>query len=283
MQVLKNTFVVTGGLGGAGKTIAKSVIDQGGYVVLLDLLEQKAGEEAASGISTTKAIYVQTNITDENSVKNAMRIASNAFEKRLSGLVHCAGVSMSQPWTNRLGDTIDRVRKMTDINWIGTYITSALFADAVNERYEPEKMKKGELWTTKEERGVIINFSSIAGAQPASRILGYSPGKAAVSAFSVALADFLGPSGIRVNTVSPSVINSAMMGARLPYFIADLSKSASFPARPIEPEEISSAVSFLINNSMMNGHDLKIDGGWRVFTDRSVDREDPRVLAPSLE
>lgn len=163
--------------------------------MLLDLLEQKAGEEAASGISTTKAIYVQTNITDENSVKNAMRIASNAFEKRLSGLVHCAGVSMSQPWTNRLGDTIDRVRKMTDINWIGTYITSALFADAVNERYEPEKMKKGELWTTKEERGVIINFSSIAGAQPASRILGYSPGKAAVSAFSVALADFLGPSG----------------------------------------------------------------------------------------
>lgn len=163
--------------------------------MVLDLAEQKAGEQATALISTTKAVYVQTNITREESVKHAMQIASNAFEKRLSGLVHCAGVSMSQPWTNRLGDTIERVRKMTEINWTGTYITSVLFADAVNERYEPEKMKSGELWTTKEERGIIINFSSIAGAQPASRILGYSPGKAAVSAFSVALADFLGPSG----------------------------------------------------------------------------------------
>ena len=124
-----------------------------------------------------------------------MQVAAQAFEKRLVGLVHCAGVSMSQPFPTYLGDTIDRVRKMSEINWMGTYIVSALFADAVNERYEPEKMKNGEFWSTKEERGVIINFSSIAGAQPASRILGYSPGKAAVSAFSVALADFLGPSG----------------------------------------------------------------------------------------
>ncbi|TIA90824.1 hypothetical protein E3P99_01397 [Wallemia hederae] len=283
MQILKNTFVITGGLGGAGKAIASSIVDQGGYVVILDLAEQKAGEQSTTGISATKAVYKQTDITNKDSVKGAMEVAAQAFEKRLVGLVHCAGVSMSQPFPTHLGDTIDRVRKMSEINWMGTYIVSALFADAVNERYEPEKMKNGEFWTTKEERGVIINFSSIAGAQPASRILGYSPGKAAVSAFSVALADFLGPSGIRVNTVSPSVINSAMMGARLPYFIADLTKSASFPARPIEPEEISGAVKFLIENSMMNGHDLKIDGGWRVFTDRSVDREDPRLLAPSLE
>ncbi|EIM24109.1 NAD(P)-binding protein [Wallemia mellicola] len=283
MQILRNTFVVTGGLGGAGKSIATSLIDQGAYVVILDLIEQKAGEEATKQLSENKAVYVRTDITNEESVKNAMKVASAAFEKRLTGLIHCAGVSMSQPWTNRLGETIDRVKRMTDINFMGTYITSAFFADAVNERFEPEKMAKGELFTTKEERGIIINFSSIAGAQPSSRILGYAPGKAAVTAFSRALADFLGTSGIRVNTISPSVINSAMMGARLPYFIADLSKSASFPARPIEPEEISGAVNYLITNGMMNGHDLQIDGGWRVFTDRSVDREDPRILTPSLE
>lgn len=171
------------------------MIDQGAYVVILDLIEQKAGEEATKQLSENKAVYVRTDITNEESVKNAMKVASAAFEKRLTGLIHCAGVSMSQPWTNRLGDTIDRVKRMTDINFMGTYITSAFFADAVNERFEPEKMAKGELFTTKEERGIIINFSSIAGAQPSSRILGYAPGKAAVTAFSRALADFLGTSG----------------------------------------------------------------------------------------
>ncbi|TIB74739.1 hypothetical protein E3Q24_00473 [Wallemia mellicola] len=144
-------------------------------------------------------------------------------------------------------------------------------------------MASGELFTTKEERGAIINFSSIAGHQPYTRILAYTGGKAAVSAFSRALADFLGPSGIRVNTVSPSVINSANIGARFPYFLAELAKISSFPARPITPDEIAGAVNYLITNGMMNDHDLRIDGGWRFIFDRSVDREDPRLSAPGLE
>ncbi|TIC04990.1 NAD(P)-binding protein [Wallemia mellicola] len=258
----------------------------------------KAGEEATKNINADKAAYVQTDITSEESVKNAMKVASNAFEKRLSGLVHCAGVAMSQPWTNRLENTIGRSRRLLEINYMGTYITNALFADAVNERFEPEKMASGELFTTKEERGAIISFSSIAGHQPYTRILAYTGGKAAVSAFSRALADFLGPSGIRVNTVSPSVINSANIGARLPYFLAELTKTSSFPARPITPDEIAvgvslyrfpvlikskGAVNYLITNGMMNDHDLRIDGGWRFIFDRSVDREDPRLSAPGLE
>ncbi|TIC20808.1 NAD(P)-binding protein [Wallemia mellicola] len=283
MQILRNTFVVTGGLGGAGRSVVTSLLDQGGYVVILDLAEQKAGEEATKHISTDRATYVRTDITNEDSVRNAMSVASEAFEKRLSGLVHCAGVAMTQPWTNRLQESIERAKRLLDINYMGTYITNALFADAVNERFEPEKMASGELFTTKEERGVIVNFSSIAGHQQYGRILAYTGGKAAVNAFSCALADFLGPSGIRVNTVSPSVINSANIGARLPYFLAELTKTCSFPARPIAPEEISSAVNYLITNGMMNGHDLRIDGGWRLIFDRSLDREDPRILAPGLE
>lgn len=104
--------------------------------------------------------------------------------------------------------------------------------------------------------------------------------------------------GIRVNTVSPSVINSANIGARFPYFLAELAKISSFPARPITPDEIAvgvslyrfpvlikskGAVNYLITNGMMNDHDLRIDGGWRFIFDRSVDREDPRLSAPGLE
>ncbi|TIB82795.1 hypothetical protein E3Q22_00181 [Wallemia mellicola] len=81
----------------------------------------KAGEEATKNINADKAAYVQTDITSEESVKNAMKVASNAFEKRLSGLVHCAGVAMSQPWTNRLEDTIGRSRRLLEINYMGTY------------------------------------------------------------------------------------------------------------------------------------------------------------------
>ncbi|EIM24107.1 NAD(P)-binding protein [Wallemia mellicola CBS 633.66] len=243
----------------------------------------KAGEEATKNINADKAAYVQTDITSEESVKNAMKVASNAFEKRLSGLVHCAGIAMSQPWTNRLEDTIGRSRRLLEINYMGTCITNALFADAVNERFEPEKMASGELFTTKEERGAIINFSSIAGHQPYTRILAYTGGKAAVSAFSRALADFLGPSGENTVLSCPKRHNSANIGARLSYFLAELTKTSSFPARPITPDEIAGAVNYLITNGMMNDHDLRIDGGWRFIFDRIVDREDPRLSAPGLE
>ena len=89
--------------------------------------------------------------------------------------------------------------------------------------------------------------------------------------------------GIRVNSISPSVINTNMHGSHLPYFLTELARSSTFPQRPIEHHEIAGSVLFLIENGMMNGQDVRIDGGWRLVTDRHPDRPDHRSLAPGLE
>ncbi|TIA87684.1 hypothetical protein E3P99_03033 [Wallemia hederae] len=279
MQIQNNTFIITGGLGGAGTAIAKALINEGGYAVLFDVVEQSAGEQAASKHGS-RVKYVKCDITNEEDTRRAVKTASAAFEGKLSGVVHCAGVALAQPWTNRIGDHIQRFKKMIDINTVGTFIVNGLVADAINERYEPEKMAKGEFFTTKEERGVIINFSSVA-KDGIARVLCYGPTKAGSHGVGVAMSDFLAPSGIRVNTISPSIINSAMVGEKLGYFMTELAKSASFPQRPIEPEEISDAVLFLVKNGMINGLDLKIDGRWTLMTDRSGD--DPRLTLHELQ
>lgn len=279
LTLFSNKSNSTGGLGGAGTAIAKAIISEAGYVVLFDVIEQKAGETATKAFGD-HALYVRCDITDEAISRDAVKIAANAFEKKLSGVVHCAGVALAQPWTNRIGDHIARFKKMLDINTLGTFIINGLVADAINERYEPDKMKNNEFFTTKEERGVIVNFSSVA-KEGIARVLCYVPTKAGSHGVGVAMSDFLAPSGIRVNTVSPSIINSAMVGAKLGYFMTELAKSASFPQRPIEPEEISDAVLFLIKNGMINNLDLKIDGRWTLMTDRSGD--DPRLSLTEMQ
>jgi 3-hydroxyacyl-CoA dehydrogenase len=78
------------------------------------------------------------------------------------------------------------------------------------------------------------------------------------------MADFLGPFGIRVNAVSPSIVASGLMGPdRLPYFQGELDASAIFPRRISQPEEVAHAVLYLLENSMMNDCEIRVDGGWR--------------------
>jgi NAD(P)-dependent dehydrogenase (short-subunit alcohol dehydrogenase family) len=107
-----------------------------------------------------------------------------------------------------------------------------------------------------EERGVIVNFASAVATQPPARCITYGPSKTAVLGVSTAVADFLGPSGIRVNTVSPSIVASAMLGDRLGYFMDELAAGAIFPNVPAEPTTISHGVIFLIENSFINNLDV---------------------------
>lgn len=117
------------------------------------------------------------------------------------------------------------------------------------------------------------------------------------------MADFLGPYGIRVNSVSPAVVASALMGDRLvsptitfelvyimmyianqpqPYFNAELEAAAVFPRRTSEAAEVASGIVFLLENSMMNDFELRIDGGWRGCSNWAGPK-DPRANAPALE
>lgn len=138
-------------------------------------------------------------------------------------------------WTTKLSDGVAAFRKTLDINVTGTYIMGAAVADAINARAPEERANAGSLWSTKEERGVIINFSSVAGHEPTARVVGYGPSKTAVLGLTRSFADFLAPSGIRVNSVSPGLIATPILGTHAGWYQKDLEANGGFPKAPAQP------------------------------------------------
>lgn len=262
------------------------MLERGAKVVIFDILPQAVGAEKVKDLSKDNAIYVQVDITDSTSTKAGVEKAVETFGN-LKGVVHCAGITIRRDWSNDVADSIADFQKMINVNTVGTFIVNAHVADAINKplNHAPERATK-PFWTTDEERGVIINFSSAAAHGLYARTLTYGPTKAAVAGITRALSDFLGPSGIRVNSVSPSIVASAMSQSNpgiFDYFLKDLETHAAFPRKPATPKDISHTIAYLIENQFVNGEDIRVDGGWRLVTPNVPGEKDFRELAPGLE
>ncbi|KAM0748073.1 hypothetical protein T439DRAFT_280196, partial [Meredithblackwellia eburnea MCA 4105] len=256
--------IITGGTGGIGGNVAKSLVELGANVGLFDVAPPAKGDEFAASLSKTAAVYVKVDITDSDAVKAAVESVVEKFGN-LKGAVHCAGIAVKREWTNDLQDSVKDYKLMTEVNNIGTFIVNAQVADAINKPYNHPEGVTGKVpfWTTDEERGVIINFASAAAHGLYARCLCYAPTKAAVIAITQTMSNFLGPSGIRVNSVSPSIVASAMTANFSTYFTNDLLEHATFPRIPMTPDEITPTVRYLIENKFVNGIDIKVDGGWK--------------------
>lgn len=287
MKIASNLFVVTGGAGGIGKAVASVLLGKGALVALFDILDQEKGGAVAKALGE-KAAYISVDIADSGSVKAGLEKALSHFADelkvtggKLSGCVHCAGIAIKKEWTNNMVDSIANFEKMLKVNTVGTFVVNAHIADAINAQYP--KAEGDRFFVADEERGIIVNFASVAGHDLYARCLGYGPTKAAVLGMTRTFADFLGPSGIRVCSVSPSIVISGLTAGFSGYFQDDLTAHAAFPRSPVPAEKIVDTVVLLIENQWLNGEDIRVDGGWRLVTDRSKDKRDPRELAPGLE
>jgi NAD(P)-dependent dehydrogenase (short-subunit alcohol dehydrogenase family) len=252
MKVANNLFIVTGGAGGIGKAVSSILTSKGALVALFDVLDSSKGTEVAKSIGD-KAVYVQVDITESDSVKKGIETAQQHFAKqlessggKLSGCVHCAGIAIKQEWTNNMVDSIPNFEKMLKVNTVGTFVINAHVADAINAQYP--KADGERFFTTDEERGIIVNFASVAGHDLYARCLSYGPTKAAVLGMTRSFADFLGPSGIRVCSVSPSIVISGLTAGFSGYFQDDLTAHAAFPRSPVPAEKIVDTVLHLIEN-----------------------------------
>lgn len=187
-----------------------------------------------------------------------------------------------------MADAIDQFRKTLEVNAVGTFCIGAVVADAINAQTEKElglsAQAPSRFWSTDQERGVIVNFASVVGHEPSARILGYGPSKTCVLGLTKSFADFLAPSGIRVNSVSPGIVATPMnTGKALEFFNKDLLANGVFPKRASDPAHVSSAVRFLIENEFVNAEDIKVTGGWRIVTTTFPGQGDPRDSMPGLE
>ena len=252
MRVEDSTFLVTGGDSGLGAVTARSLAETGANVLIADLSEEAGGGMAPELGENTR--FVQTDVTDEWSVQNAVDAALENFGA-LHGAVNCAGVAIAEKVLGRDGPhKLASFEKVVQVNLTGTFNVVRLAA-AVMSQNEP---------TADGERGVIINTASIVAFDGQVGQVAYSTSKGGVVAMTLPLARELAEHGIRVATIAPGIFDTPML-AGLPEKARDsLGKQVLFPPRPGRPEEYAALVRHIIENEMLNGEVIRLDGAIRL-------------------
>ena len=252
MEIEDNTFLATGGASGLGAATVRLLAASGGNVVLADL-DEEAGEELADEVGE-KARFARTDVTDEEGVQGALDTAFDVFGG-LNGLVNCAGVGPARKVLGRKGPhPLDEFNKVVQINLIGTFNPIRLAASILAEN---EPNEDGE-------RGVIVNTASVAAFDGQIGQAAYSASKGGVAAMTLPIARELAEHGIRVMTIAPGLFETPMAAALPEEVRESLSKQTPFPPRLGRPEEYAALVKHIIENEMLNGEVIRLDGAIRM-------------------
>lgn len=189
------------------------IIERGGIAILFDVLPTSQGEARAKEWHAERCHYFQVDISDMATLESACAAALKLIPKgSLAGGVHCAAIAPGRKWSNKLSDSLPTFAKVLNVNVYGTFAVDAAIADAINSQY-PDVQGETFFPRVSEERGIIVNIASAVARPVPARCLTYGATKTAVLGISGGMADFLGPFGIRVCSVSPAVVGSALMGA----------------------------------------------------------------------
>ena len=252
MLLESRTFLITGGGSGLGAATARLFAQEGASVVLADVNEE-AGEQTASGIGE-RAKFVRTDVTDEKSVQGAVDAALETFGG-LHGVVNCAGVGPAKKVLGRKGihPLEDFVRAM-QINLVGTFNAIRLGAAAMAQN-QP---------TGDGERGVVINTASVAAFDGQIGQAAYSASKGGVVAMTLPIARELAEHGIRVVTIAPGIFDTPMLAALPEAARESLGKQVPFPSRLGRPEEYAALAKHIVENEMLNGEVIRLDGALRM-------------------
>jgi NAD(P)-dependent dehydrogenase (short-subunit alcohol dehydrogenase family) len=252
LEIENNAFLVTGGGSGLGAATARLLSDSGAKVLVADV-DSEVGESTASRIGEA-ARFAYTDVTDEESVQSAVDAALDAFGT-LRGVVNCAGVGPAGKVLGKKGThSLEDFAKTVEINLVGTFNVVRLAAAAMAES-EP---------TQSGERGVIVNTASVAAFDGQIGQAAYSASKGGVAALTLPLARELAAHAIRVMTIAPGIFDTPMLAA-LPEQARDsLGNQIPFPPRLGKPEEYASLVKHIIENEMLNGEVIRLDGAIRM-------------------
>jgi NAD(P)-dependent dehydrogenase (short-subunit alcohol dehydrogenase family) len=252
MQIEGSTFVVTGGASGLGAGSARMLAAAGANVVIGDLDEARGNALAAE--LGDRARFARTDVVDEASAKAIVGLAVATFGG-LQGLVNCAGIVHGEKLVGKDGPhSLAGFRRAIDINLIGTFNVLRLAAAA---------MAKGTP-NDEGERGVIVNTASVAAFDGQIGQAAYSASKAAVAGMTLPIARELARSGIRVMTIAPGTFETPML-ASLPQEVRDsLGKMVPFPPRLGRPAEFAALVRAIVENPMLNGEVIRLDGAIRM-------------------
>lgn len=252
MQIKDRVFLVTGAGSGLGAAVVRMLVGQSAKVVGVDINATALAESAVTFGPNFKG--QKADVTSEEGGLAAVKLAKEAFG-HVHGLVNCAGVAPGEKIVGRDGPhRLDSYARAIAINLIGTFNMLRLAADAIAKE-EPN----GE-----GERGVIINTASIAAFDGQIGQAAYASSKGGVAALTLPAARELARFGIRVVTIAPGIFETPMM-AGLPQDVQDsLGKSVPFPPRLGRPPEYAALARHIIENTMLNGEVVRLDGALRM-------------------
>jgi len=252
MRIDESVFLISGGASGLGLATARELVGRGGKVVLLDI-NAEAGQQALAELGGN-ARFVCADITREEEGQAAVAQALAAFAA-LHGLVNCAGVAPAEKVLGRNGaHGLDSFRRTVEINLIGSFNLLRLAAEAMAQNTP----------NTEGERGVIINTASVAAFDGQMGQVAYAASKGGVAALTLPAARDLARSGIRVMCVAPGVFETPMM-AGMPQEVRDsLAANVPFPPRLGRPDEYAALVRHIVENAMLNGEVIRLDGALRM-------------------
>lgn len=250
MEIKDAVAVVTGGASGLGLATTKRLLDAGAQVVVLDL----RGEDAVRELGD-RARFAQADVTDEAAVARALDVAESMGPLRI--VVNCAGTGNAIRVLGRDGVfPLDAFRKIVEINLIGTFNVLRLAAERI-AKTEP-------VGPQGEERGVIVNTASVAAFDGQIGQAAYSASKGGVVGMTLPIARDLADKAIRVVTIAPGLFDTPLLASLPEEARASLGKQVPHPSRLGNPDEYGALAVHIIENPMLNGEVIRLDGAIRM-------------------
>lgn len=252
MEIQGKTALVTGGASGLGAASARRLLDKGARVVIVDR-NAEAGAALVRELGAN-ATFAQADVTSETDISAAIETAKSMFGG-LHMLINCAGVG----WAMRtLGKEephpLDTFEMVIRVNLIGTFNCIRLAAWAMQDNTPNEDG----------ERGVIVNTASVAAYDGQIGQAAYSASKGGIVGMTLPIARDLSRNGIRVITIAPGIFDTPLLAALPEPARISLGQQVPFPSRLGRPDEYGQLVVSIVENAMLNGEVIRLDGALRM-------------------
>lgn len=252
MELKGLVAIVTGGASGLGEACIRTLIEKEARVSILDLAKER-GQQLTSELGDV-AIFCNTDVTDEKSVRMAIDRTVETFGT-IHIAVNCAGIGISEKVLGKEGPmSMDHFNRVVQINLLGTMNLIRLAADKMVENIPNEDG----------EKGVVVNTASIAAFEGQIGQVAYSASKAGIVGITLPIAREFAAYGIRVATIAPGLFDTPMLAGLSEKAKEGLKKMIPFPKRLGKPMEFAKLVEHIIQNPMINGEVIRLDGAMRM-------------------
>jgi len=250
VEIPDNVALVTGGASGLGLATVKELHANGARIVILDLPSSR-GQEVAGELGD-RAVFSPGDVTSPDSVTAALDAAAGLGTLRIT--VNCAGIGNGIRTVSKKGPfPLDAFTKVINVNLIGTFNVIRLAAERISQAPEAG-----------EERGVIINTASVAAFEGQIGQAAYSASKGGIVGMTLPIARDLASLKIRVVTIAPGLFHTPLLAGLPDDAIASLGAQVPHPSRLGNPAEYAALARHIVENPMLNGETIRLDGAIRM-------------------